>query len=250
MKKLFYFFTFLSVVLSSCSSDDTTSSLPILVTQMIQTNEYAGNSETNTINFNYSGNKLIKQTIGNASIDFTYTGNLITKIEYKQGNEVYQRTEYTYDSNEKLINYKRFEFDNISGDYGINVNYVYNTNGSVNFTRYSGYLPNLNLTTSGTLTLNQENLVSTIAFSNGDSYTYSYDTKNNPFKNILGVDKIPFEDDEANSFFRNYISINKTDSGFSYTTSFINNYNSNDYPSQTTENDGYEIVTTQYIYNQ
>lgn len=250
MKKLFYLFAFFTVILSSCSSDDNTSSLPILVTQMIQTSEYAGNIETNTINFNYSGNKLINQTIGSASVDFTYTGNLITKIEYKQGNEVYQRIEYTYDGDEKLINYKRFEFDNISSDYGIIVNYVYNTNGSVNFTRYSGYLPNLNLSSSGTFTMNQEGLVSTIASSNGDFHNYSYDSKNNPYKNILGVDKIPFEDDEANSFYRNYINIDKTDSGFSYTTSFNHNYNSNDYPAQTTEDDGYEIVTTQYIYNQ
>ena len=108
----------------------------------------------------------------------------------------------------------------------------------------------MNFSSSGTITLNQENLVSTIALSNGDSNAYSYDTKNNPFKNILGVDKLPFEDDEANSFFRNYISVDKTNSGFSYTTSFSHNYNTNDYPAQTTENDGYEIVTTQYIYNQ
>lgn len=234
----------------SCSNNDDNSITPILPTQVIETVEYNGNTEIYTANITYDGNKMVRQDYGLDIVDLTYTGDLITKFEYKRNNVVIQRNEYTYDNNERLINYKRFEFDDIIGDYGTNVNYDYNTDGSVNFTRYSGYLPNLNLSSSGTITLNQENLVSTIAFSNGDSYAYSYDTKNNPFKNILGVDKIPFEDDEANSFFRNYISIDKTNSGFSYTTSFIHNYNSNDYPGQTIENDGYEIVTTQYIYNQ
>lgn len=249
MKKLLYLFSAVALMLTSCSSSDDSSSSYILVTQIIQTNEFAGNIETNTINFNYNGNRLISQSIGNAIVEFTYTGDLITKIEYKQGNEVFQRTEYTYDTSARLINYKRYEYSD-SEDYGVDVNYVYNTNGTINYIKNSGYLPNLSFSSSGTFTMNQEGLVSTIASSNGDFYTYSYDSKNNPFKNILGVNKLPFEDDEANSFYRNYISIAKSNSGFPNNTNYNHIYNSNNYPTQTIEDDSFETVTSQYSYNQ
>lgn len=251
MKRLVYIFSVVVLTLASCSSNDDNTSSPVLPTQVIETIDYGGNIETYTINFIYNGSKIVRQEVGSDAADYTYTDNLITKVEYKRNNEVIARYEYIYDSNERLINIKYFEFDDIGGDYGTDADYVYNSNGSVSFTVYSGNLPDLNQSLSGTMTLNAEGLVASVVSSAGYSYAYTYDTKNNPFKNIMGLNKLLFFNDEATiNSIRNYLSEVVSYGNSINTTTYNHTYNSNDFPTQTVRNNDYETITTQYIYNQ
>ena len=108
MKKLLYFFTFLMVLLSSCTSDNDDSSSLVLLTRYVETLE---DGSTFTMNFNYNGNKLLGSTGDfNSSTTVTYTGNLITKIEYFRAGTLTQENIYEYNSNDKLINSKRNEY--------------------------------------------------------------------------------------------------------------------------------------------
>jgi hypothetical protein len=251
MKRLVYIFSVVVLTLASCSSNDDNTSSPVLPTQVIETINYGGNIETSTINFIYNGSKIVRAELGSDVADYTYTDNLITKLEYKRNNEVITRHEYIYDNNERLINIKSFEFDDISGDFGSNADYVYNSNGSVSFTVYSGNLPDLIQSSSGTITLNAEGLVASVVSSTGYSYAYTYDTKNNPFKNIMGGNKLLFFNDEAtNNSNRNYLSEVVSYGNSINTATYNHTYNSNDFPSQTVKTSEFETVTTQYIYNQ
>ena len=89
------------------------------------------------------------------------------------------------------------------------------------------------------------------------SYTanrvYTYDTKNNPFKNITGGDKINFINIEAIGVSRNILTDTYT-STFTNTELFTTTYtyNSLDFPLTESEIEGTDpstVVTTQYTYN-
>jgi hypothetical protein len=243
MKKLLYLFAFLMVFLSSCSSDNDDSSSLILPTSYIETLE---DGSTFTMNFNYNGNKLLGSTGDfNSSSTVTYTGNLITKIEYFRAGTLTQENIYEYNSNDKLINSKRNEYSS-SGNYGISVNYTYNLDGTVSFSKYSGDLDfPLTLSTEGYFTFDSQGRVASTIHDNGYEETYIYDVKNSPYKNVLGMDKLPFEIDYANNFVNNFISRTNTYSSSSFTLT----YNSSDYLISEMEDDGEEITTTQYFYN-
>lgn len=243
MKKLLYFFTFLMVLLSSCTSDNDDSSSLVLLTRYVETLE---DGSTFTMNFNYNGNKLLGSTGDfNSSTTVTYTGNLITKIEYFRAGTLTQENIYEYNSNDKLINSKRNEYSS-SGNYGTSVDYTYNSDGTVSFSKFSGDLNfPLTLSSEGYFTFDSQGRVTSAIHENGYEETYMYDVKNSPYKNVLGMDKLPFELDYANNFVNNFISRNDPYSGSDFTLT----YNSSDYLISEIEDDGEEITTTQYYYN-
>ncbi|MFN3753985.1 hypothetical protein [Flavobacterium sp.] len=84
MKKIFCFISFSLLFLTSCSSDSDseTSSSDLLLKQIVEGDVVFGGSVSN---FTYDGNKLveIKRNIDSEvySDIYTYTGDVITKIE-------------------------------------------------------------------------------------------------------------------------------------------------------------------------
>lgn len=247
MKKLFTLFSALALVFTSCSTESSSND-PILVTEVTETIEYNGNSQTFTVNFNYNGNKLVSQIYGSDNINFTYTGDLITKTEYYHNNEVVQENFYEYNTNDQLIIFKRLEYET-GGIYESIYTYTYNTNGTVSYLRESGYSPNLNDSSNGTFYFNTDGLVSQVDTSYGEIIVYTYDNKNSPYKNILGVDKLLFEENDANSYIKNIITSVTEYGSNSYSSNYVYTYNSNNYPTQSIEDDGYEVVTRTYTYN-
>lgn len=255
MKKLLTLVSALTLMFTSCSKDEEQVSVPtlapILVTQIVETVEYGGNSQTYTLGFNYNGNKLISQTRNGVEIsNVIYEGNLIKQINYLNNGSVVRENVYTYDTSERLVTFHQIEYDNISGDYESVFNYTYNSDGTVSYTSQSGYSPNLNYSSSGTINFNSDGLIYQVETSYGKTTTYTYDNKNSPLKNILGVNKIPFEEGVANPMFRNYLSKVEVDNFGTYTTNYTHTYNSNNYPIQSIEDDNSEKFTRVYTYNQ
>jgi hypothetical protein len=226
MKKIILLFTGI-IILTSCSKPDSYNATPdnILLKKTIET---LGDIII-TKNFTYDGNKLVS-IIGDNSFEekFTYTGDLITKREAFGNNQLAERTIYEYNSN-KLVMSKTTQ----TGYTTINkMVYVYNTNGTISFSDY--YIENLAA---------QEQLRSngTIYFTNGEvsrvdnirtqpditlkfSFIYAYDSKNNPHRNIIGLNKI-----------------------------FLQGYNNHNITTQVTEHQiplkSSSTIKTEYIYN-
>lgn len=241
MKKIISILCILTIILSSCSGDDSASqSNVVLLTKMIQTFESGNPIETT---YQYNGNRLTKIFYGNlAYAEVTYSGNLITKIQQFQNNELIQEIRYEYENN-KLVNFKRFEYDD---NYGTNIDYTYNADGTVAFEKFSGSLSSpLAPSVTGVFVLNSSGEVISAQYFNGYLQTYTYDTKNSPFKNVLGMDKLAFDDDSANGFIHNLIL--EEDLYYSTTTTYT--YNSGNYPLTSSEDDGDEVINTQYFYN-
>lgn len=134
------------------------------------------NSRSVSYDFYYNQNKIdhidvnsfINNVIGSSfTINFTYTGNLITKIQWDNS-----FINYTYQNN-KLINKQINE--NYQGVSNLNnFDYIYNQNGTISASK--------NGSLYATYTLNNDNLII-----NTGQYDIWYNSTSSPFINILGV---------------------------------------------------------------
>ncbi len=229
MKKVFLFLGALSIAtISSCSSDDDSSTNPpntndVLVKREVY--QQAGEDGFNfTADFNYSGNKLVSVVSNDGYVEnYTYTGNLITKVESFLDGEIDLTETMTYNTEGQLISYSEL----FAGDSSATVyNFVYNSDDTVTKSQVgSGF--------TTTYTFANGELSQTVQ-SAGTTYTYTYDTKNSPFKNITGyaaIADLTAGDHELHGKARNIMSIvDETHSQNYMTNSFI--YNDKGYPTQ------------------
>jgi hypothetical protein len=226
MKKFLYLFSSTILVLTSCSKDENNSEpvTPILVKKIINT-YYVNDIETLT--YKYDGNKIVSESSdGGFVANYTYTGNVITKIEERVDNKFQSSMEYTYnDSKVATAVLKR--------NYGgtISDSYTYNTNGTVSYKRsYDGVIY------TGVLTIVNGNIVKNEVFQNGSlssTHTYEYDTKNNPFKNVLGFNLLLDHDEDT------FSTNNKTkDNTHNSNLELTFKYDSNNFPIEKKKNYG------------
>ncbi len=205
-----------------------------------------------TTDYNYNGNKLVS-IISNDALDpadlyFTYTGNLITKAEYKFEDGTVEQTEtFEYNAAGLLIAYKLIVPDDQEG-YGFRYTYTHNGDGTITGTRYIGNATTQeDLSRTETITV-ANNSVSSIVDSTGSSLIYTYDTKNHPLKNVAGLSKIIFAGGEGTSFSRNLTREDITNGAGTTTVNYVYQYLPNNYPTQSTQDEGNGEYTTQYIY--
>ena len=210
------------LALNSCSENneaETQLTPTILVKKKIIT--YSANDVV-TINYKYDGNKIIsRSTDGGFIATYTYTGDVITMIEERVDDKFQRSYEYIY-LNGKVA--KEIEKDNWETDSRI---YTYNANGTVSYVRNRTG----GQSTTGLLTFENGNLVKN---EEGNStYIFGYDTKNNPFKNVLGFNLL--FDTNTDMFSRN----NMTQDGSSgYSTDYYTfNYDANGFPTERNNND-------------
>ena len=186
--------------------------------------------------------------VDTADLYFTYTGSLITKLEYKFEDGTVEQTEtFEYDANNSLIAYKLVVPDD-QGGYGFRYSYEYNAGGTITGTKYIG-----DATTQEDLSLTEtisftDGEVSSIVTSTGSSYTYTYDTKNNPLRNVVGLSKIVFAGGEGNSSVYNLTREVVVNGSETNTYNYTYLYLPNNYPTQSTQDEGAGEYTTQYLY--
>ncbi|OOV20278.1 hypothetical protein [Flavobacterium sp. LM4] len=248
MKKILCLFGALTFALTSCSSDEDSSGSPssdlVLLKKTISTDS---EGEKVTTIYKYSGNKIVSVTDDQGEFNryYTYTGDLITKIEYKLPNgTVDQINTYEYDSNNRLIKFVRVEPLDELGNKEV---YTYNSDGTVSIKEYIGDDKTQNqLNGEGKVTFTNGE-VTKIIIDYGPSRSYIYDDKNNPMKNVLGFDKLAFEDSEASGILHNIVSEKDLDYD-EVTATYIFTYNSAGYPTKSTENEEGEIATVEFFY--
>jgi len=240
------------MVFTSCSNDDNDSSdstSSILVKKRIFT-ESDGTSYFS--DYLYEGNKLKSVTDSDGSVmKYTYTGNLITKIEEfdKKGN-LNSITDYNY-INGKLDNEV---YKHAWEEYYYKTKYTYNANGTVEYNQFEGNVSTGTEEVSGATgkyTIKDGNQMKLeVSYGDGYSYVYEYDTKNNPFKNILGFDLL-FDDESYvnNLVMKTSTSGSGTDIRTS-TTTYTYKYDVNNYPTEQVAifSNETSTETTQFVY--
>lgn len=253
MKKIFYIFLVSVLILSSCSKDDDyeNDSTNVLLRKEIGKED---NKETYFSEIVYNGNRIVS----NGSVSFTYTGNFITKQA-----SAYYTYEFGYD-NGKLVSYT----EKFTGDIGFSKTvYTHNVDGTVSFKKYFIFNSTETEKVTGTLTFKDGNLVKKEFVDNQEVVVHTtikeYDTKNNPYKNILGCDLL-FDDDRFLSMLNgNRNNIVKTTSTTSNIQEFFSDslqktisifeysYNSKGFPilrSSIDNNNNNKISTREYFY--
>jgi uncharacterized protein YcfL len=205
MKKILCLFSASLLLLVSCSSSDSSSengnpsSQNLLLKKIVENDVVFGGSTTN---YTYNGNKLVEINYREEKSDmYTYTGNLITKIEkfniYYSGtpdeqSELSSTDYFAYNSNNQLIEFKT---TTVGSEIERVTTYVYNSNNTVSFQQYQydlGVTPEL--LKSGTITVQDGEITKLQVVKEFDSFTdnYTLDTKNSLFKNVVGYDKLIF----------------------------------------------------------
>ena len=263
MKKISLLLSIFAIAIVSCSKDEVTAPAPapvlgVLPTRIENISEGDGNS---TANLTYNGNKIVEYSEPRNSVVyktvFTYNGDLIVKGESFKGSVLEDSDEYIYENNKiKTI----LSLENRI-DYQTNLPYVektkkvytYNTNGTIleeQFKLVDGVYENQNRTklftynSTGNLIKSEENSRSSyfngttdVVTTSNYTYTYEYDNKNNPLKNITGLNKIGFSDTfSVNNVIKKTSTFSSTNDGVinpnpqpARVSEYVLLYNANDY---------------------
>lgn len=203
-KKLFCFLATSLLVLTSCSNDDNNGTIePVKVItpkSITYQRENGENIDVNTLIYN--GNKIVSAScLAYGRIMktvFTYTGNLITKTEGFTDDQLFSTTLYTYD-NGKLKEESYFLPTQLEDAFYYKKVYTHNSDNTISYKVYRHENPAEPEDGTHTLTFINGNLVKRKTEYSGLNpyykyvYEYKYDNKNNPLKNILGLDLILLE---------------------------------------------------------
>ncbi len=224
------------LLLQGCSSDSGNSNNNTSTAILCKTIKFNESDATNIRNyrkeFTYVGNKFNERkdyyndVLTSKSV-YIYTGNLITQIKsYNSSNQLTYLEDYTYNNSGQLI-------QSISYDEGIldvRKTYIYNQNGTINELEYYNYgQPQETLNSNSTFTLLNNMLVSqiTISGTNTTSYSFTYDTKNSPFKNVVGLNFLFYEGTQEHNLLQT-IQSDGVNSPITENYQYI--YNSDGYP--------------------
>lgn len=184
MKKLILFPTLL---IFACSGDDSSDNNSINY-KLVDTYQYSyvdndpnsnnfGNLYEGVVSYSYDGNKLLNITDDESGefVNYTYNEDNLISAVYPSGGDV---AEFEYDNQGRISVYTYTDVDDHSpGQPEVDVaNFAYNQDGSVVQTWQGG------VGQSGSPFFFDQNGNITTAMEEN----YTYDNKNNPFKNILG----------------------------------------------------------------
>jgi hypothetical protein len=263
MKKILFLFSALSIVLlSSCSSDDNNSdggsSSTALPTKITLTTVDDGKSGTLDYTFTYDGNKLKQIALSDASkYVYTYTDNLITKVELFKSSVLTSTDVYEY-LNGKLVSKITTGVAN-SNKYKLT--FVYNANGTVNVNESAIVQgQEIKYDTTTLYTFANGNIISTEYIDeDGDSekITSTYDNKKSPFANVTGLKLLLDLAIDTEISFDFYSVNNAVTSKTVYTTggevetvnyTYTNKYNSSNFVTEVFSGDATDSFKVQITY--
>ncbi|MET3026258.1 hypothetical protein ABXT06_06250 [Flavobacterium sp. UW10123] len=264
MKKQLWLFGVLILILSSCSSDEKSSSeemdstLPKTISYIYPSPELGTNTKTTA---SYNGNKIVSLLREDSKTVFTYDGNVIVKQEIFDidvvGKEVKnEEVTYIYESGKLKTRVIKEDFsaEYPDGYYIVKAVFTHTSNEAISYINYSVDKDTKEETKSseGRLTYKEGNLIKEEQKVNSVIVTrvYEYDAKNNPLKNILGFNLLLNEIDGFGK--NNILKTTRTSSEFDNTSVYLTKYiyNDNNYPTRHISFDGggkdieYEIEYT------
>ncbi len=214
MKKIICFLSGITLLLTSCSSDD--NSQGNLITSM----KYVGKNfstdfRNHVFNFEYiDGNKLVRISDGQgAKTEFTYTGNLISKIdvwEYLNQEPNFSRSfSLQYDDSGRL--------DVISveqeGSIDTVIKFTYIDLFHINYTHtFYSYMHSEGIETTGVIICDENDILKKTTLRYGESgeyliareIDYVYDNKKHPYSSIRGFKDLKL----YNAFFGSIFTFN------------------------------------------
>lgn len=209
---------------------------PILPVKMV-------GGEDGDVEYKYEGDKLV-EFITTDEHETTrslveYTGDFITTIrEYSGGKEV-GKTTFEYE-NGKLVREVEVGSNSLGQTFTERMTFTYNSDGTITQTINGGneYI----------ITIANGNYMKDVH--RGETRTYTYDTKNSPFKNVKGLSALVVQGayfSNANNLTGEVVELNNGVRTVAYTYE----YNTNNFPTKQMRKNSNDanIYTTTYTYN-
>lgn len=244
MKKIFTIAAIALFTITSCSDDDSTpTSNPdesaILPVKIIRTED----GEIITSDLTYNGTKLVSVINEYGSDLYTYDGDQIVERKVYEGSTLMYHEFFEYNENGQLSEYRELTIADNTANKTL---FTYNSNGTISTEEYGGNLESqTELEYNGIITMENGNIVSYV--NEISNYTYTYDTKNNPTKNITGIQAIYIAIQSGgvnNITSENYVVV---PSGIELDWTYTYTYNSDNFP--VTENvTGQSTYSDQFFY--
>lgn len=236
----------MTMMMASCSGDDSESTNNPsgdgpLVTKIV----VSDSDGTYTTNLTYNGNKVVKSEDSDGSIiEYSYTGNKLTKIEYFwDGETISQKDTFAYNNDGALASYTEILYDEEWGNYGERTEYTYVNSNTITTKVYLGDdLTQTELDDEGIIIMQNGNVMS--YHTDWYNYDYTFDNKNSIDKNVFAADilRIAYADSGVNNVLTEIA--NEYESTHEYT------YNSQNYPvTETVDYGDGDITTYTYHYN-
>ncbi|SFA75954.1 hypothetical protein SAMN05660845_0405 [Flavobacterium swingsii] len=261
MRKITLLFVTLLFVFVSCSKSGdesiatSSASNPngILPIKVITT------SGTNVVTqeYFYNGNKLIQTKFSEGNYtNYTYTNDLITRTDFYSDNVLSKTTNFSYNSDNKLVQALSL---NPSLNQGYKYVYIYNSDGTVSLSIYSGDLvtqttntKNYKVFFQNGIAIKREQYILINGTMETQTSNYVYDAKNEIHNSVLGFNKLITYDtsrfgDSNNIVSTTYSATNTTNVSQTLSTY---TYNVNNYPITKTQTDssGSPALVTQIFY--
>ena len=228
---------------ASCGdSDSETNSDVVLLKKVIETDE---DGEQYIATFTYNGTKIATVTYNDGTHDvYTYTSNLITKIETFYGSTVIIEDSFEYNTGNQLSVHT---YKDLEADYAEKTIYAYGANGMVTTQEFeSTTTAQTQLRGTGAITVTNDNITQYSFTGTGESTpqvtTFTFDTKNDPLKNITGSALLNLAYNEGG-----INNILTTNDGAEISTT-VYTYNSDNFPTTSVDTYDDEVTTTQYTY--
>lgn len=227
MKKIILLLFAVALASTSCSSDsddeNTTSNVTLVKKVEFTIHGTDGEDDySDSTQYLYNGTKLNKILYpDNMEDHYTYTGDLITRIDFYEDGQLIGVELFTYDSNDRLVKHETTE-----GDYSEVRTLVYNSNGTATSTVTTDYWTNTSIYHF------ENNEIVKIVTENNSEFVLTYDGKNSPYRNITGYNKIAFMLQYAEHIFgngQNIVSIKDVANSTNIQENVIQ-YNSQNYP--------------------
>ncbi|RZJ66371.1 MAG: hypothetical protein EOO50_09860 [Flavobacterium sp.] len=244
MKKLILLFVS-AAVLQSCNSDDSDS--PAVQGKLLQSTVQTVNGESTVTNYSYIGNKISTvQTVGGDKVVYIYSGSKIVSmtVENSFGNDVFQ---YEFDyTGDKMTQVKRWQVGTGSVTRQV---FTYPDATSITSEGFTGNTTQqTQLLFSQIYSVGANGEIESVQTTQGDAVTvstYTYDAKNNPFKNITGYADLLMLGGTDYNVLSVISTLNGNPAGSEAT---IYTYDSDDFPATSTRTSfGTEYETT-YTY--
>ncbi len=147
-------------------------------------------SGSRTATYVYDGNKM--KIINNETFihQFFYSGNLVAKVESYNDGQLMSVFTFDYDSSGKLVQYK---LDSTDLSRAWRDTYIYNNDNTISVNHFEAFDGGPETLEEQKVFLDSEGEIIRIERYNATGTAvslYSYDAKNNPFRNVLGFDKL------------------------------------------------------------
>jgi len=262
MKKIFYLLSITFLLLQSCSSGDSPDSPGspdnpnpsggTLLKKIVCSNGLV-------FNYTYNGNKLSKIAGENGEnsgyYKFTYTGDLITKYEIANNyDEKAMFKVFNYENND-IKQIKNYSWTGVLEDVD---DLIYNNDGTITVTKTDSGSGIKDIHIYKEYYNSEGNIYKTTNnYGGGETSvdTYEYDTKNSPFKNIIGMTNLSrFNNTMSDLPYTTFIfpvrgSLNnviKVNSDDNITASY--QFNNQGFPISATINENGQIYILTYYY--